>query len=291
VTKRALQTCSDQVLGTPISENAFAGVGGGLALDGRFRPVIELMYPDFLWVAADQIFNQIGKARHMFGGEGAVPLILRTKVAMGAGYGSQHSMDPAGIFATNPGWRIVAPSTAADYIGLLNTALALNDPVLVLEHQDLYGLRQLVPAGDLDYQLPFGKAVIRREGTEVTVISYLSMVNHSIEAVELTNVDAEIIDLRWLDQASIDWECIGASITKTNNVLIVEQGARGTSYGGWLSDEIQRRYFDWLDQPVERVTGSVASPSISRVLERAAFAKTEEIVSALQRMQCGWGGA
>lgn len=291
VTKRALQNSSDQVLGTPISENAFAGVGGGLALDGRFRPVIELMYPDFLWVAADQLLNQIGKARHMFGGESAVPLTLRTKVAMGAGYGSQHSMDPAGIFATNPGWRIVAPSTAADYIGLLNTALALNDPVLVLEHQDLYGLHQLVPAGDLDYQLPFAKAVIRREGTEVTVISYLSMVNHSIEAVELTNVDAEIIDLRWLDQASIDWECIGASIAKTNNVLIVEQGARGTSYGGWLSDEIQRRYFDWLDQPVERVTGSEASPSISRVLERAAFAKTEEIVSALQRMQCGWGGA
>ena len=101
-----------RVLGTPISENAFTGLGGGVAMDGRFRPVVELMYADFMWVAADQIFNQIGKARHMFGGEGAVPFVLRSKVAMGTGYGSQHSMDPAGVFATAPGWRIVAPVDA-----------------------------------------------------------------------------------------------------------------------------------------------------------------------------------
>ena len=100
------------MLGTPISENAFTGLGGGIALDGRFRPVVEFMYADFMWVAADQLFNQIGKARHMFGGDGAVPFVLRSKVAMGTGYGSQHSMDPAGIFATAPGWRIVAPSHA-----------------------------------------------------------------------------------------------------------------------------------------------------------------------------------
>ena len=100
-----------RVLGTPISENAFAGLGGGIALDGRFRPVVEFMYPDFLWVAADQVFNQIGKARHMFGGRNPVPLVLRTKVAMGSGYGSQHLMDPVGIFATSPGWRIMAAST------------------------------------------------------------------------------------------------------------------------------------------------------------------------------------
>ena len=112
VTKRAIRSAPDRVLGTPISENAFAGLGLGMALDGRFRPVVEFMYPDFLWVAADQVFNQIGKARHMFGGHANVPLVLRTKVALGSGYGSQHSMDPAGIFATSPGWRIVAPSTA-----------------------------------------------------------------------------------------------------------------------------------------------------------------------------------
>ncbi len=278
-----------RILGTPISENAFFGLGGGLALDGRYRPVVEFMYPDFMWVAADQVFNQVGKARHMFGGDNPVPLVLRTKVAMGSGYGSQHLMDPAGIFATAPGWRIVAPSSAADYVGLMNAALALQDPVLVIEHVDLYGTADRVPEGDLDYILPPGRAAVRRTGSDVTVISYLSMVKASLDAIEQTGVDGELIDLRWLDRASLDWETIGTSIRKTNAVLIVEQGARGTSYGAWLSDEIQRRFFDWLDQPVQRVTGSEASPSISKVLERAAIARTEEVVAALEGVRRGMG--
>lgn len=271
----------DRVLGTPISENAFAGLGGGLAMDGRYRPIVEFMYPDFMWVAADQIFNQIGKARHMFGGDIDVPFVLRTKVAMGTGYGSQHSMDPAGIFATAPGWRVVAPSTPYEYVGLMNTALASKDPVLVIEHVDLYASSGEVPADDLDYAIPFGKARVRREGGKVTILTYLSMVSRALKAAEAAGVDAEVIDLRTLDRASLDWDTIGASIMKTNNVLIVEQGARGTSYGAMLADEIQRRYFDWLDQPVKRVTGGEASPSISKVLERAAFADTEEVMAGL----------
>lgn len=271
----------DRVLGTPISENAFAGLGGGLAMDGRYKPIVEFMYPDFMWVAADQIFNQIGKARHMFGGDIDVPFVLRTKVAMGTGYGSQHSMDPAGIFATAPGWRIVAPSTPYDYVGLMNTALASKDPVLVIEHVDLYASSGDVADGDLDYAIPFGRARVRREGGKVTILTYLSMVSRALKAAEEAGVDAEVIDLRTLDRASLDWDTIGASIQKTNNVLIVEQGARGTSYGAMLSDEIQRRYFDWLDQPIKRVTGGEASPSISKVLERAAFADTEEVLAGL----------
>ncbi len=281
----------ERVLGTPISENAFAGLGGGLAMDGRFKPVVEFMYPDFMWVAADQVFNQIGKARHMFGGDIEMPFVLRTKVAMGTGYGSQHSMDPAGIFATSPGWRIVAPSTPFDYVGLMNAALALKDPVLVIEHVDLYNASGIGPVEDFDYQTPFGKAAIRREGKEVTVLTYLSMVAHSLEAVEKTGIDAEVIDLRWLDRDSIDWETIEASIRKTNNVLIVEQGSIGTSYGGWLADEIQRRFFDWLDQPIQRVSGSEASPSISKVLERAACARTEEVIDGLQLVMRDKGAA
>jgi 2-oxoisovalerate dehydrogenase E1 component len=288
-TKGLSKEFPDRILGTPISENAFAGLGGGMALDGRYRPVVEFMYPDFIWVAADQVFNQIGKARHMFGGVNPVPLVLRTKVAMGSGYGSQHLMDPAGIFATSPGWRIVAPSTAADYIGLMNAALALQDPVLVIEHVDLYSQMDELPTGDLDYQLPFGKAGIRRAGNDVTIISYLSMVRHALEAVHQTGIDAEVIDLRWLDRASLDWETVGRSIKKTNNVLIVEQGSQGTSYGGWLADELQRRFFDYLDQPIERVTGGEASPSISRVLERAAIARTEEVVAGIERIRAGRG--
>ncbi|MCR2762549.1 thiamine pyrophosphate-dependent enzyme [Microbacterium sp. zg.B48] len=280
----------DRVIGTPISENGFFGLAGGVALDGRFRPVVEFMYPDFMWVAADQVFNQVGKARHMFGGNNTVPLVLRTKVAMGSGYGSQHLMDPAGIFATQPGWRIAAASTAADYVGLMNAALALEDPVLVIEHVDLYGQADRIPDGDLDYVIPPGHAAVRRSGSEVTVLTYLSMVGHALEAVEQTGIDAEVIDLRWLDRASLDWDTIGDSIRKTNNVLIVEQGARGPSYGGWLADELQRRFFDWLDQPIERVTGGEASPSISKVLERAAIAGTDDVVAGLQRMRAAWGG-
>ena len=275
----------DRILGTPISENAFTGLAGGMALDGRYRPVIEFMYADFMWVAADQLFNQIGKARHMFGGTGDVPVVLRSKVAMGTGYGSQHSMDPAGIMATNPGWRIVAPSNPYDYVGLMNSALACQDPVVVLEHVDLYNSTGIGPVDDYDYYLPVGKAAIVRAGSAVTIISYLAMTNYVLDAVtNVGDIDAEVIDLRWLDRASIDWDTIGESIKKTNNVLIAEQGARGTSYGGWLADEIQRRFFDWLDQPVQRVTGGEASPSISKVLERAAIAKNEEVESALRAM-------
>ena len=275
----------DRILGTPISENAFAGLAGGMAVDGRYRPVVEFMYADFMWVAADQLFNQIAKARHMYGGTGAVPLVLRSKVAMGTGYGSQHSMDPAGIFATSPGWRVVAPSTPYDYVGLMNTALRCEDPVVVLEHVDLYTSTGPGPVDDLDYCLPVGRAAVRREGSDVTVLTYLAMTDYVLQAVEeYAAVDAEVIDLRWLDRASIDWETIETSLAKTGQVLIAEQGAVGTSYGGWLADEIHRRFFDLLDAPVRRVTGSEASPSISKVLERAAIAQVAEVVAELDEI-------
>ncbi|MET8829164.1 thiamine pyrophosphate-dependent enzyme [Streptomyces sp. NPDC004610] len=284
-TKRALERFPERVLGTPISENAFAGLGGGMALDGRFRPVVEFMYADFMWVAADQLFNQIAKARHMFGGTEAVPFVLRSKLAAGSGYGSQHTMDPAGVLTTAAGLRVVAPSTPFDYVGLMNTALACDDPVVVLEHTDLYTATGSAPVDDLDYRIPVGRAALRREGGDLTVISYLSMVRHCQEALDqVPELSADLIDLRWLDRASLDWETVGASVRKTNRVLIVEQGARGTSYGGWLADEIQRRLFDWLDAPVERVSGGEASPNLSRVLERAAIARTEEVVTALRAL-------
>jgi 2-oxoisovalerate dehydrogenase E1 component len=280
-TKGLAERFPGRILGTPISENAFAGLGGGIAMDGRFRPVVEFMYADFMWVAADQLFNQIGKFRHMFGGTDAVPFVLRSKVATGTGYGSQHSMDPAGVFATAPGWRIVAPTTPFDYIGLMNTALRCQDPVVVLEHVNLYTSTGPTPVEDLDYCLPVGRAAVRRTGEAVTVISYLAMVPEVLAAVEESGVDAEVIDLRWLDRASLDWETIEASVRKTNTVLIAEAGPPGTSYGGWLADEIHRRLFDWLDHPVQRVTGGEASPSISKVLEQSAIAGKSEVAAAL----------
>ena len=281
----------DRVLGTPISENAFAGLAGGIAMDGRYIPVIEFMYPDFMWVAADQVFNQIAKARHMVGGEGIMPLVLRTKIAMGTGYGSQHSMDPAGIFATSVGWRIVAPSTPFDYVGLMNSALRCKDPVLVLEHVDLYNASGLAPVDDLDFFIPFGKAKVVRTGRAMTVLTYGAMVAPTLAAVQKLGIDAEVIDLRSLDRAGLDWDTISASVMKTNNVLVVEQGSLGTSYGTLLGDEVQRRLFDWLDQPVQRVHGGEASPSVSKVLEAAAAAGPVEIEEGLTRTLAAQGFA
>ncbi len=283
-TKGLAEEFPDRVLGTPICEAAFAGLAGGMAMDGRFKPIVEFMYPDFLWVAADQVFNQIGKARHMFGGDIDVPLVLRTKIAMGTGYGSQHSMDPAGIFATAPGWRIVAPSTPFDYVGLMNTAIFSKDPVLVIEHVNLYGRKGPAPTEDFDYFIPFGRAKVVVEGDLMTVLTYSAMVQETVDIVREMNIAAEVIDLRSLDRAGIDWDTLGASIRKTNKVLIVEQGVLGTSYGGFLADEIHRRFFDWLDQPVQRVHGGEASPTISKALEAASIAGRGEIMSGLQRV-------
>lgn len=279
----------DRILPTPITEQGFVGLAGGVAMEGTYRPVVELMYPDFSLVAADQVFNQIGKARHMFGGDSGVPLVLRTKVALGTGYGSQHSMDPAGLYAMWPGWRIVAPSTPFDYVGLMNSALRCEDPVLVIEHVGLYNGKGVGPIADLDYCIPLGKAKVVRPGTRFTVLTYLAMTPLAVQAAEAMGLDAEVVDLRSLDRAGLDWETIGASIRKTNNVVVLEQGPLTTSYGAMLTDEIQRRFFDWLDQPVGRIYGGESSPSVSRMLERAAFVGLEEIKSGFRRVMAEMG--
>ena len=271
-----------RVLPMPISEEAFSGFAGGMAVNGHFRPVVEFMYPDFVWVAADQMFNQIGKVRHMYGGTNKVPMVARMKVGVGTGYGSQHSLDPAGLFATSPGWRIVAPSTAFDYVGLMNSALLCDDPVLVIEHVDLYKKSGLVPKDDWNYFIPLGTAKIVRPGSKLTVLTYLSMVDTSLAAIATLGADVELIDLRSLDRAGLDWATIEASIRKTNNVLIVEQGTRGNSYGAMLADELQSRFFDWLDQPVKRVVGGEAAPTVSRILERAAIVNVEEVCLGIE---------
>lgn len=279
-TKGIPERWPDRCIPTPIAENGFVGLAGGVAIDGSYRPVVELMYPDFALVAADQLFNQIAKARHMFGGDINVPLVLRTKVALGSGYGSQHSMEPAGLFAMWPGWRIVAASNPFDYVGLMNSALLCEDPVLMLEHVDLYQSTGPGPVDDFDYYIPLGKAKVVRSGNSVTVLTYLSMVSKAVAMADELGIDAEVIDLRSLDRAGLDWETIGASIEKTNAVIVLEQGPLTTSYGAMVTDEIQRRYFDYLDMPVRRIHGGEASPSVSKVLERAAYVGEPEIRAA-----------
>ena len=279
----------DRVLGTPITELGFVGLAGGAAVDGHYRPIVEFMYADFTMVAADQVFNQIGKFRHMFGDTLTMPLVLRTKCAMGSGYGSQHSMDPAGLYAQFPGWRIVAPTTPFDYVGLMNSALTCNDPVLVIEHVELYNAEGPGPAEDYGYHIPLGSAKVVRSGGAFTVLTYLAMVPKAVRIADEMGIDAEVIDLRSLDRAGLDWSTIGASVAKTNNVLVIEQGPLTASYGAMVTDELQRRLFDHLDQPVMRVHGHHASPTISKVLERAAIAGDEEIQAGYKTMLAGMG--
>ena len=278
-----------RIVPSPIAEQGFVGLAGGVAMEGTYRPVVEFMYPDFALVAADQVFNQIAKARHMFGGETRMPLVLRTKVAIGTGYGSQHSMDPAGLYAMWPGWRIVAPSTPFDYVGLMNSALLCEDPVLMIEHVALYNSSGQGPLEDFDYFIPLGKAKVARPGSAFTVLTYLAMTPLAIKAAEEMKLDVEIIDLRSLDRAGLDWETIGASVMKTNNVVVLEQGPLTVSYGAMVTDEVQRRYFDHLDQPVARIRGGESSPSVSKALERAAFVGIEEIKAGYARMMADMG--
>ncbi len=296
-TKGLPERWPDRCIPTPIAEHGFVGLCGGVAIDGHYRPVVELMYPDFSLVAADQLFNQIAKARHMFGGDTNVPLVLRTKVALGSGYGSQHSMDPAGMFAMWPGWRIIAPSTPFDYVGLMNSALVCEDPVMILEHVDLYSSLGWGAVDDFDYYIELGKARVARSGTAFTVLTYLTMVDAAVKIAEEMGIDAEIIDLRSLDRAGLDWGTIAASVKKTHNVVVLEQGPLTTSYGAMVTDELQRQLFDYLDQPVKRIHGGEASPSVSKVLERASFVGDEEIrrgfsevVADMGRSYLGAGG-
>jgi 2-oxoisovalerate dehydrogenase E1 component len=272
------------VIPTPIAEQGFLGLAGGVASEGSYRPVVELMYADFALVAADQAFNQIAKARHMFGGDAPMPLVLRSKCAIGTGYGSQHSMDPAGLYAMWPGWRIVAPSTPFDYVGLMNSALRCEDPVLVIEHVALYNTTGPGPLEDLDYCIPLGRAKVVRPGSAFTVLTYLALTPLAVQAADAMGLDVEVIDLRSLDRAGLDWETIGASLRKTHNVVVLEQGPLTVSYGAMVADEVQRRFFDELDQPVVRIHGGESSPSVSKVLERAAVVGLEEIKAAYARV-------
>ncbi len=279
----------DRIIGSPISEQGFVGLAGGVAMEGHFRPVVELMYADFSLVAADQLFNQIAKLRHMFGGDTPVPLVLRTKCAIGTGYGSQHSMDPAGLFAMWPGWRVVAPSTPFDYVGLMNSALKCEDPVLLIEHVDLYSAKGPGPLEDFDYYIRLGKAQTVRPGSAFTVLTYLAMTPLAVRAANELGIDAEVIDLRSLDRAGLDWETIVASIRKTHNAVVLEQGSWTAAYGAMLADEVQRRCFEHLEQPVRRIHGGEASPNVSKVLERAAVVQFETICDAFVRMVPGGG--
>lgn len=277
-TKGVVDKYPDRVVGTPICENGFTGLAIGAALNG-LRPIVEIMYPDFCLIAADQLFNQAAKVRHMFGGDFPMPLVCRSRVSAGTGYGSQHSMDASSLFALYPGWRIVIPSTPFDYVGLMNASIRCDDPVLIVEYQDLFQTSGPVPEQEVDFIVPFGKARIARPGSDCTVLTYGISVVNAEKAAEETGIDAEIIDLRTLDIPGLDWDTIGESVRRTNRVVIAEQTTRGTSLGPHLATQVHERLFDWLDHEVVRVSGTLSSPVVSKVLERAALAGTPEIAA------------
>jgi 2-oxoisovalerate dehydrogenase E1 component len=275
----------ERLFNTPISETGFVGMGGGLAAVG-LRPVVEIMFPDFALMASDQLFNQIGKLRHMYGGQVCFPIVVRTRIAMGFGYGGQHSMDPCAFFALFGGWRIVAPSNAFDYVGLFNTAMRFLDPVLIVEHGMLYAEEGRVPADTLDYFVPYGKAKVVRPGTDVTVLTYLTGVRQCLQAAGALaeeGIEVEVIDLRTLDYAGMDWQTIGDSVRKTGSVLVVEQGPRSLTLGGRIADEIQQRFFDYLDCPVGHVTAVDVPLPVSRKLEEAALPSLEQVAGQIRR--------
>ena len=279
-TKGALERWPDRVLAMPIAENGFTGVALGAALNG-LRPVVEIMFGDFCLVAADQIANGIGKVRHMFGDGFPVPIVLRVRVSPHTGYGSQHSGDPSALFGMFPGWRIVSPTTSFDYVGLMNSALQCNDPVVIIEHTEFYQREFPLPQGDRSFGIPFGSAHVVREGRACTVLATSVMVHNAARAAAEAKVDAEIIDLRNLDEHGIDWNVIGTSIAKTGRVLIAEQTARRTSMGATWAAQIQERFFDSLDHEILRVTGGLAAPTVSAPLNRAALANVDTLRDAL----------
>ncbi|MDQ2068230.1 thiamine pyrophosphate-dependent enzyme [Xinfangfangia sp. CPCC 101601] len=281
MTRVALERWPGRVLPMPIAENGFTGVALGAALNG-LRPVIEIMFGDFCFTAADQIAHGVGKVRHMFGSGFPVPVVMRVRVSPHTGYGSQHSTDPSALFALFPGWRIVSPSTGFDYVGQLNAALCCDDPVVIIEHTEFYQREFELPKGDRSYLIPFGKAHVARQGSECTVLATSVMVGHAIKAAEASGIDAEVIDLRNLDHHGMDWETIGASIAKTGRVVIAEQTARSMSMGAIWADGIQSRFFDSLDHEIVRVTGSLSAPTVSAVLNRAALATAEDVRRALE---------
>ncbi|PKL29086.1 MAG: MFS transporter [Spirochaetae bacterium HGW-Spirochaetae-2] len=278
-TKNLMHAFPNRVINTPISESGFVGMALGACMMG-LKPIVEIMFPDFLLVAADQLFNQIGKARYMYGGAVDLPMVVRTRIATGTGMGPQHSMDPTALFSLFPGWRIIAPSNPADYIGLFNTAMRSNDPVLVLEHQQLYREKGTVPENMLDYCIPFGSAKVVLEGSDVTCVAYGGMVQklQAAACILSESVALEIIDLRSLDAPSIDYETICASVGKTGWLLFFEEAPMSQSIGKQIIYHLQNGT-DLKLKGKSRVVSSVDVPMpVSRPLEFDCITNVDDIV-------------
>ncbi len=272
----------NRVIDTPISEEGFMGMAVGAAMRGM-HPCVELMYDDFVTECADPLFNQAAKLKYMSGGQCSIPLVLRMPMGSGRRNAGQHSQSLEGMVCHFPGLKVVAPCTAEDAKGLIKAALRDPDPVVVMEHKLLYARKEEIPEGE--YITPIGEAKVRREGKDLTIISWSREVNFSLEAAEklaAEGIDVEVLDLRTL--VPVDWEAIRKSVSKTHNVLIVSEEVKRGSYAGELSAEIAEELFDELDAPVARACGlNIVSP-FSPVLEDQNFPHPDDIVKAVKRV-------
>jgi len=272
----------NRVIDTPISEEGFCGMAVGAAMRGM-RPVVELMYNDFATVAADPILNQAAKMRYMTGGQASIPMVLRAPMGSGRRNAGQHSQSLENFFCHFPGLKVIAPSSAADAYGLIKSAIRDDDPVISLEHKLLYAKKEEMPEGE--YLIPLGVADVKREGKDLTIITWSREVNFSLEAAaELAKegIDVEVLDLRTL--VPLDWDAIVKSVSKTHNVIIVSEEVKRGSYAGELSAQIAEELFDELDAPVERVCGlNIVSP-FSPPLEDENFPHPADIVKAVKRV-------
>jgi 2-oxoisovalerate dehydrogenase E1 component beta subunit len=273
-----------RVLDTPISESAIIGVSIGAALRG-YRPVAEMQFADFISCGFDQIVNQAATLRYRYGGRASVPIVVRAPSGGNVGGGLYHSQNPEGWFIHRPGLKVVAPSTAYDAKGLLKAAIRDDNPVIYVEHKYLYR-RAKGPVPEDDAIVPIGEAASRREGGDITLVTYGAMVAAALEAADRVSkedgIETEVIDLRTL--LPFDREAVLRSVEKTSRALIVHEDVRTLGIGAELSAVITEERFEYLDAPVMRVTYPDTHVPFSHVLEAANLPNAERIVEAIRKL-------
>ena len=267
---------------SPLSESAIVGAGVGAAMAG-LRPIVELMTINFSLLAMDQIVNHAAKIRYMSGGQFSIPLILRTVTGAGASVAATHSQSFEGWYASVPGLQVVVPSTPKDALGLFRSCRDLLDPVMYVEHIMLYSSRGEVPEDG--FKIPLGQAEVKREGKDVTIVSYSRMVQVSLRAAEelaRDGIEAEVVDLRTL--RPLDAETVAASVKKTHNAVVVEETHKQGGFAGEVVSRIQEDAFDYLDSPVGRVAGEEVPIPYSMTLEPLAIPDAPRVIKAVRQL-------
>jgi acetoin:2,6-dichlorophenolindophenol oxidoreductase subunit beta len=271
----------ERIRNTPISESAIVGAGIGAAIQGM-RPVVEVMYEDFLTVSMEQIVNQAAKHRYMSGGQLKVPLTIRTQGGAGWSPGAQHAQQVEAWFVHVPGLKVVFPSTPTDVRGLLWSAIYDDNPVVFFEHRTLYGLKEEVP--DELEAIPIGQGRVHREGSDVTVVATGRLVHEALQAAEQAEsegVSVEVWDPRTLQPLDLDG--LVASVKKTNRVVVAHEAVTRGGFGAEIAAVVQEQAFDWLDAPVERVGARFAPLPFAPVMEEYVVPHADDVLEAVKR--------